>query len=29
MAKEVLALFESNGYTVVSTPQAVIVRLDK
>ena len=29
MAKEVLKLFESNGYSVVSTPQGVIVRIDK
>jgi hypothetical protein len=28
MSKEVLALFKSNGYDVVSTPQALIVRLD-
>ena len=29
MAREVIALFESNGYTVVSTPQGIIVRIDK
>jgi len=29
MAKEVVKLFESNGYTVVSTPQGMIVRIDK
>jgi len=29
MAREVLALFESNGYGVVSTPQGLIVRIDK
>ena len=27
MAKEVVALFESNGYTVAATPQGVIVRI--
>jgi hypothetical protein len=27
MAKEVVSLFESNGYTVASTPQGVIVRI--
>ena len=29
LAREVIALFESNGYTVVSTPQGIIVRIDK
>ena len=29
MAKDVVALFESNGYTVASTPQGVIVRIAK
>jgi len=29
MAKEVVKLFESNGYGVVSTPQGMIVRIDK
>ena len=29
MAQEVLKLFEANGYSVVSTPQGVIVRIDK
>ena len=29
MAQEVVALFESNGYTVASTPQGVIVRIAK
>jgi hypothetical protein len=29
MAKEVVRLFESNGYGVVSTPQGMIVRIDK
>ena len=29
MAKEVVSLFESNGYTVASTPQGVIVRIAK
>ena len=27
MAKEVVSLFESNGYTVANTPQGVIVRI--
>jgi hypothetical protein len=29
MAKEVVKLFELNGYGVVSTPQGLIVRIDK
>jgi hypothetical protein len=29
MAKEVINLFESNGYLVASTPQGVIVRIAK
>ena len=29
MAKEVVALFESNGYDVAATPQGVIVRIAK
>ena len=29
MAKQVVDLFESNGYSVVSTPQGLIVRIDK
>jgi hypothetical protein len=29
LAKEVVKLFESNGYGVVSTPQGMIVRIDK
>jgi len=29
LAKEVVRLFESNGYHVVSTPQGMIVRIDK
>ena len=29
MAREVIKLFESNGYGVVSTPQGMIVRIDK
>jgi len=29
MAKEVVELFESNGYNVASTPQGVIVRIAK
>jgi hypothetical protein len=29
MARDVLKLFESNGYSVVSTPQGIIVRIDK
>jgi len=29
MAKEVINLFESNGYLVASTPQGVIVRIVK
>jgi hypothetical protein len=29
IAKEVLKLFEANGYSVVSTPQGIIVRIDK
>ena len=29
MAREVVKLFESNGYGVVSTPQGMIVRIDK
>ena len=29
MAKEVVALFESNGYLVASTPQGLIVRIVK
>ena len=29
MAKEVVELFESNGYTVAATPQGVIVRIAK
>ncbi len=29
MAKEVVKLFESNGYDVASTPQGVIVRIAK
>ena len=29
MAKEVVELFESNGYLVASTPQGVIVRIAK
>ena len=28
-ARDVLKLFESNGYSVVSTPQGIIVRIDK
>jgi hypothetical protein len=29
MAKEVVALFESNGYCVASTPQGLLVRIAK
>jgi hypothetical protein len=29
MAREVVKLFEANGYGVVSTPQGMIVRIDK
>jgi|APCry1669190327_1035288.scaffolds.fasta_scaffold49447_1 hypothetical protein len=29
LAREVLDLFTANGYSVVSTPQGMIVRLDK
>jgi hypothetical protein len=29
MAKEVVELFESNGYTVAQTPQGLIVRIAK
>jgi hypothetical protein len=29
LAQEVVALFKSNGYDVVSTPQGMIVRIDK
>ena len=29
MAKEVVSLFELNGYTVASTPQGLIVRIAK
>jgi hypothetical protein len=29
MAKEVVELFESNGYTVASTPQGLLVRIAK
>ena len=29
MAKEVVALFESNGYTVAQTPQGLLVRIAK
>jgi len=29
MAQEVVALFEHNGYSVVTTPQGLIVRIDK
>ena len=29
LAKEVVKLFESNGYGVVSTPQGMIIRIDK
>jgi hypothetical protein len=29
MAREVITLFESNGYDVASTPQGVIVRIVK
>ena len=29
LAREVVKLFESNGYGVVSTPQGMIVRIDK
>ena len=29
LAREVIKLFESNGYGVVSTPQGMIVRIDK
>jgi len=29
MAKQVICLFEANGYGVVSTPQGVIIRIDK
>jgi len=29
LAQEVVKLFESNGYGVVSTPQGLIVRIDK
>ena len=29
MAKEVVALFESNGYLVAATPQGLIVRIAK
>ena len=29
MAREVVKLFELNGYGVVSTPQGMIVRIDK
>ena len=28
MAREVVALFETNGYSVVRTPQGIIVRID-
>jgi len=29
LAKEVVSLFKSNGYAVVSTPQGMIIRIDK
>ena len=29
LSKEVIKLFETNGYGVVSTPQGLIVRIDK
>ena len=29
MAKEVVKCFEANGYGVVSTPQGMIIRIDK
>ena len=29
VAKQVIELFESNGYSVANTPQGVIVRIDK
>ena len=29
MARDVVALFESNGYTVASTPQGLLVRIAK
>jgi hypothetical protein len=29
MAKEVVALFESNGYIVAQTPQGLLVRIAK
>lgn len=29
LAREVVKLFESNGYGVVATPQGMIVRIDK
>ena len=29
MAREVVALFESNGYSVASTPQGLLVRIAK
>ena len=29
IARDVLKLFETNGYSVVSTPQGIIVRIDK
>ncbi len=29
LARDVLKLFEANGYSVVSTPQGIIVRIDK
>ena len=29
LSKEVIKLFETNGYGVVSTPQGMIVRIDK
>jgi hypothetical protein len=29
MAREVVKLFEQNGYGVVSTPQGMIIRIDK
>ena len=29
IAQDVLKLFETNGYSVVSTPQGIIVRIDK
>ena len=29
MAREVIKLFEANGYGVVTTPQGMIIRIDK